>query len=107
MLRALGATGKTMPLVMFFIFFFPVLTIALLSVPMFLFIKNKTSGAFHWYALNAVVLSNFIGLLFIALLNSLSSKYLGLGLYTILVCSIYGLILGAIFWHLDKKQKVA
>ena len=103
----LGATGKAMLLMMFFIFLFPVLTIALLSLPMFLFIKNKTSGALHWYMLASVASANFIGFLFIALLNSLSDKHFGSGSYTVLAYSSYGLILGAVSWYLAKKQKAA
>ena len=96
-----------MSLMIFFIFLFPVLAIALLSLPMFLFIKNKTSGALHWYILAAVVSANFIGFLFITLLNSLSDKHLGSGLHATLACSGYGLILGAVFWYLAARQKVA
>jgi hypothetical protein len=33
------------------------LAIALLSLPLFLFIKNKTSGALHWYLLTACCFS--------------------------------------------------
>lgn len=92
-----------MPLVMFFVFLFPAFIIALLSLPMFLFIKNKTTGALRWYVLSGVVLANFIGLLFFNLFNSLADKPLGSSLVAILASSIFGLILGAIFGCLGKR----
>jgi hypothetical protein len=93
-----------MPLVVFFVFLFPVVAIALLSLPIFLLIKNKTSGAIYWYVSAAVLLANSFGLLFIELLGN---ENLESALLTILTCSIYGSILGVLFWYLAKRQKAA
>jgi|GEM_PF-2983470 hypothetical protein len=101
-----GATGKTMPLVMFFIFLFPMFAIVLLSLPLFLLIKNKTTGALRWYVLSGVTVANFIALLFIKLFNSLGDKPLGSISLAILASSIYGLMLGTFFWYIGKRQKV-
>ena len=92
-----------MILIFLFFFVFPAILITGLSVPLFLWIKNKTQQKLVTYLLASFIFPILVGLAFLGMIISIGDNPIDGGLKVVLGLGCYGIFLGAVAWFLGNR----
>lgn len=87
----------------FFFFLFPVVLVTLLSLPLFLWLRNRDKQSLVIYIITGLFLSLIVTFMFLASLILMTNTPVDGALLIVLVVTCYGLVLGST-WFLFTRS---
>lgn len=82
---------------------FPLVLITMCSLPVFLWVKHKTQGALAIYLFSGISASLIISGILVLTIEYLTGEPVGYALEVSTVSLIYGVFLGSVAKHFDKR----